>query len=1017
LVHGELGALLLEVSRWEEARSELDQALKSACAFLGDNHPAVGVIASNFGGALEGLERFEDAREAVERSLAIGHAVLPDGHRNLWLRHRKLARILRALDDYEAARHHAEAAASISERALPAEDPEAARDQLALAALLQRMGEPASARGRYESALSVLEAAEDPSSPEIVGHQLTFGGLLIELGDLVAARSPLQSALTNAVAAEGNDSVLARIALLKLAERLAEELAATLELQGREAEAERVRDGDRESRKAVLNELIAEERIDSSLLAARGAGAAMPDLAGVALAQARTLAEAEEDVEEREQDLLAVRLTWSTLGLDAFMSADYEASRHFYETALELAAGDPTAEGEALNDLADIAGAEGDDARAVEIYREALARLRAGGGDEVEYTLLLLGRAHERLEQYEEAKACFLERLEILRAAGAPQPITEAMTIHDLASVHLARGEVELAIDLFGDAAELKRQTSNSGELAATLRALGGALREAGRVDEAADAYAECAQLLRDLPDSDPMTEAVVLQEFADLRRESGDLESAEDLYRRAISRALLEPDPLHLSFLLHGLAAVLQRRGDLPDAEAALRRRLEILAEVEGAGWQEGITLVDLGGVREESGDLVGAVGLYREAVAKLAPEDAPRVYGLALQSLGDVLTKSEELDRAVTAYQEAFDVWSAEGEPDLASRVLLDLGRAQYALSDFTAAAGSFEKRIDLLGQAAERNPRAEGFTLHDLADVRKTEGRLLEAISLYREAVARKRESEGDVELAASLTLLAITLMEAGEGQEVAALTEEAIAILCAEPDPNPFLLGSAIALSAFATPVDRGGLIAAGVERLRRLLEEGAASEAAEPLLEVLQTLGRKATADGNLGDAEGYFRERLSLLALQPDSGPNPLGITKHELARALGMAGKSDEAVALYREAAELKREASNGLGVARTNFALAVQLRKEKDEEAREVAARSVEQFRQQPNADPAELSAALALLALLEDDDQHALATLGEAKELVNSIPEDGAQTESARQGIARAEETIRRRNEQPG
>lgn len=1097
LVHGELGALLLEISRWEEARSELSQALKSACALLGDNHPAVGVIASNLGGALEGLELFEEAREAVERSLAIGHAVLPDGHRNLWLRHRKLARILRAIDEYEAAREHAEAAASISERALPPEDPEAARDQLALAALLEQMGEPASARRRYESALPILEIAEAPSSPEIVGHQLTFGGLLVDLGDLVAARSPLADALANSEALDGNIRVQARIALLRLAERLAEELAVTLDLQGRDEEAERVRESDRESRRVVLEEILTEEGIVSSLLAAQAAGAAMPNLAGAALRQARALAEAEEDAEEKEQGLLAVRLAWSSLGLDAFRSDDYEASRGFYETALELAAGNPAAEGEVLNDLADIASAEGNDAGAVEIYREALARMRIGEGGEVDHTLLFLGRAHMRLEQYEEAEAAFMERLEILRAAAKPRPLTEAVTIHDLADIHLARGEVEAAVELYGEATELKRETNNPGELATTLRELGGALREAGRLAEAADAYAECVQLLRELADSDPIFEAVALQEYADLSRQSGDLAAAEDLFRRAIAHAPLERDPLLFSHLLYSLADVLERRGDLPAAEVALRRRLEILAGLEEVGWQEGITLVDLGRVREESGDLPGAISLYRSGVAKLAAEDASRVHGFALQKLADALLESDEVGEAVAVYEEAFEVWSAGGQSEFASRVLLDLGRAQYALNDMEAAAASFEKRIALLGQAAEPNRRAEGFTLHDLAGVRRAEGRFQEAISLYREAVARKREGEGDVDLAPSLVLLAITLLEVGEEQEVPALAEEAVAILRAEADPDPTLLGSAIALATgpggggsadlprfeevrdlyeddpspslpdlagvktliatrgglegekaaaaraeaveviaaaladpevsaapeavhllvqLATRIDDGELIATGVERLRKLVEEGDAAEARAFLSEVLQMLGRKATADGNLEDAEGHFRERLFLLAEQPDSGPNPEGVTKHDLARVVGRAGRTDEAISLYREAAELKREAGNELGVARTLFALATQLRKEGDEEAREVAAQSVELFRKQPNAGPTELSNALGLLALLEDDDQRALAALGEAKELVESIPADGAQVESAKRAIARAEETISRRLERP-
>lgn len=1016
LVHGELGAFLLEVSRWEEARAELDRALESACALLGEGHPAVGVIASNLGGALEGLERFAEAREAVERSLAVGRTVLPEGHRNLWLRHRKLARILRALDEYEAARAHAEEAARISERALSPEDPEAARDQLTLATLLRRMGEPVSARQRFESALPILEAVEPRDSPEIVGHQLTFGELLIVLGDLVAARPPLADALAGSENLDEDVAARARIALLWLGERLTEELATTLELQGHRDDADRARDEDRKLRRAVLEEMLAGEEIGPILLAARAAGSAMPDLAEAALSRARALAEANGDSAEREKGLLAVRLAWSSLGLDAYRSEDYEASRRFYETALELAAGDPAAEADALNDLGDIAGAKGDDAGAAETYRKALAKSRAVGEGEVVYTLLLLGRALSRLGQHEEAEECFSERLEILRGGSERRPLAEAATLDDLADVRVERGEFESAIELYGEAAELKREAGNAAELAVSLRALGGALRRVDRFAEAADAYTESTRLLRDLPDADPMFEAVALQEYADLRRESGDLAAAESLYRRAIARATPEREPLFFSYLLFGLAAVLEGRGDPAGAEKALQHRLEILSDLEDVDWQEGISLVDLGRIREAAGQLPEAIGFYRDAAAKLAGP-AERGHAFALHKLADALVANRELGKAVAVYEKAFEAWNAEGEPELASRVLLDLGRTQYALKDLAAAAGSFERRIDYLAKAEKPNRRAEGFTLHDLADVRRAEGRSQEAIDLYRRAIARKREGEGEVELAASLILLAVTLLgagEAGEPEEAAALGEEALAILRQDPDPNPTLLGPALVLSAAP---HKGEPIAVGVERLRKLAEERTAPEVQTALLEVLQTLGRKATLDGDLADAETLFRQRLALLAEQPERGPNPEGITKHELAYALELAGRTDEAVALYREAAALKRQAGNELGVARTLFALANQMRKEDAEGARALAAESVELFRRQQNAGPVELSTALSLLAVLEEEDQPALAALAEAKQLVGSLPDDSGQVEAVQQRLAKAEEAIRNRPGRPG
>ena len=1058
LARGELGVLLLEASRWDEALTELEIALKAACASLGDDHPSVAVIASNLGGALEGLGRFEEAREVVERSLTIGREALPDGHRNLWLRHRKLARILRSLDDREAAREHARAAAEISEKALPPEDPEAARDQLMLAAVLSRLGERAEARRRYEFALPILEVSEGPASLEVAEHQLTYGGVLVELGDLVAARPPLESALVNLQAIEGSAEVRARIELLNLAQRLAEERAATLELLGRATDAEAEREADWELRRGVLEGIAGEGDINSTLLAAHAAGMAMPDLAETALGRALATAEAFDDEEARAMGLLGVRVTWGALGLDAWVAQRFEESRRFYEMVLTLAEGDPVAEGEALDDLGDVAAAEGDDERAMEIYGEALDRKRQAGEGDVAHTLLMLGRVEKRLEHYAEAQAAFDERLTLLRGESERRPRAEAVTLHDLADVDLASGEIEKAIELYGEAAELKRQVAEPADLATTLQALGAALRMADRTADAADAYAECLRLFASLPETDRLAEAIVLEEFADLRRLNGEPEEAADLYRRALALGPFE-DGLLAPYLLFGLANVLERTGDSTGAEEAQRRRLEVLRGLEGADWQEGITLIDLGRLREASGDLAGALERYREGVAKLAEAKGAVGRAFALKKLGDGLLRNGDLEEATDAYEEAITIWRAEGEEELATRALLDLARALLENGEFVPAGIRLEERLDYLGRQEEPDHLAEGVTLLLLAEVRRAESRPEEAVYLYRDAMARRREAEGEPNLVSNLLALAVTLLEANERNErhafVAEVGRVAREFRQASPAPSPLDLATIKTMVAVAGGLEGEAAVAALVEAkdavsatladpvwcadaeaprallrlavwlddpdlidpilaaLRQSARESG-GPALEAMIEALAVLGRKRLADGDLEVAEQLFAERLKLLADPAKAGPNPEGIAAHDLARVLERGGRRDEAIALYRRAVELKRKAGNELGVARSLFALAKQLGVAGDEEARKVVADAVVLFRGQVGARPIEVSAALSLLALLDDDDERALMTLKEAKDLVANISTDDPNAEVARSNIKGAEEKIAHRSE---
>jgi tetratricopeptide (TPR) repeat protein len=1011
---GELGALLLEGGRWEEARGELTTALDLAEGLLGDEHPAVGVIASNLGGALEGLEELRKARDSVERALEIGEEALPPGHRNLWLRHRKLTRILRALKDLEAAHQHAEAAAAISERALPDEDLEAVRDQLALASLLERLGERTAARRRYEPALTRLEEIEGADPQELAGHKLVLGGLLVELDDLVSARGHLEQALETMEEDGDGARVQARIELLDLAGRLAEERAQSLESLGLPEEAEKAREQDRSARRAVLEEMIGGEDIDSILLAARAAGPEFPEQSAEAISRAHEMATAIEEEGARESALRGVMLAWSSLGLDAFLEGSYDTSREFYESALGLVEGDPAGEGGILDDLADVAAAQGDDERARDLYLDALSRKRdVGDVFEVAYTLLLLGRTQQRLEQNEEAAKAFLERLELLRSGGSsPRPIAEAVTLHDLADVRLAQGETGAAIELYGEAAELKRQGDAPEELAATLVALGRALREAGMLAEAADAFAEGVRLLRQYAEPDARAEVAALREFAELRRESGEVGAAVDLYRHALALVRREREPWAGALLFHDLAGALKEGGDLDEAAAAYGQASECWRE---AGQVESAShsLLDLGRVQHEQGDLDGAAASLTTALELLrsSSESNPRAEGVILHDLADVRRDESDVDAAIGLYREAVDrKRQADDDAGLVT-TMSSLSVLLLNSGDGDGALALAEEAISIVRDQADPDPE-----LTSLIALSASLGRDPErALPLLEEVHAAYERGPGSnpLNLATVLTAIASTMVEL-ESPEVASARQAAVeAIAAALADTEVASRAEGLQASILlATRVKAGEAIEIGLEKLRALVEESPSEAAQKVLIQTLQILGRMAAKEGRFEEAAGYFRERLRLLVQLLERQPGEEGIAEHDLARVLALKGERDEAADLYRAGAAHKREAGNELGVARTLYALAGLIRKSDAAEAREAVTESVGLYRGLSEGRPIELAAALGLLALLEDDGERARQALAEAVELVEAIPAEHPQSKVARQSIASVATAVEKR-----
>jgi tetratricopeptide (TPR) repeat protein len=807
-VRGELGALLLKRGEWKKARDELHRALSIARESLGSDHPAVGVIHSNLGGALEGMGRFKDARTELEQALTIGTAALPEGHRDLWLRHRKLCRVLATLGDFEGARREAAAAVEISERALVPGDADWARDQLALAGLLVGAGDLTEARQRYEQALPGLEGALGASSLEVAAHQLALGQLLARGDNLSGARQWLERALS-AYEEQGAAQALAvRLELLSLVERLGAELASSFKALGREEEGEKALKLYRAIRRESLEEVLAEGDLVSALAVAGSAGLGMPDLATSALREAQEIAARTQDAHLREHQRILVRRGWSELGLAAYMGGDTEVARKAYEVTLELA-GDPAEEGEALHDLGDVELEAERPHEAIELYLRALERKRQDDVEplDVAFTLLMLGRGYEEADEYEEATKALEQCLELLHGLDDPPPGAIGTALHQLAAIRREAVGPRESIHLYQEAAEHQREAEEPSALAQTIIAMGQAMREAGEGEAALEAYREGLDLLRSSPERDFRVEGGVLEEIAELHHEQGDLEEAISRFREAVERRRVDQDEHGTAYVLLVLAVTLKEAGRLVEAEEALRERLVILrSREEELGWQEGISLRELGDLRRAQGDLVAAIELYREAVESIRDSDEKNGLAYALRSLA----------------------------------------RALVAADDQAGAEQSYREQLELLAQLPERAPNQEGITRHELARVLAKRGALADAAELMREAVAQKREAGNTIGVARSLAALA-GILEEQDREAAREASEEAVRIFRAENHLPPVELAWAIMrLAILLDDADRASALLAESEGLIALFSDGAAQgRAMETLAQARKRIERSA----------------------------------------------------------------------------------------------------------------------------------------------------------------------------
>jgi tetratricopeptide (TPR) repeat protein len=151
-----------------------------------------------------------------------------------------------------------------------------------------------------------------------------------------------------------------------------------------------------------------------------------------------------------------------------------------------------------------------------------------------------------------------------------------------------------------------------------------------------------------------------------------------------------------------------------------------------------------------------------------------SPQLQGVTLHDIGDVRRSEGRLPDAAQLYRQAAEHKRRGARTRSLATTLLALGRALASSDDKPGALAAYEERLAILEGLAERDEQALGVTLHDIGDVRRSEGRLPDAARLYRQAAEHKRLA-GDngkaSDLATTLLALGETQFEMGEPSAVA------------------------------------------------------------------------------------------------------------------------------------------------------------------------------------------------------------------------------------------------------
>lgn len=592
----------------------------------------------------------------------------------------------------------------------------------------------------------------------------------------------------------------------------------------------------------------------------------------------------------------------------------------------------------------------------------ALAReANAAHGDTHAASRLYLKSA----EAADDALPIRLEHAELLRASGRTAELMNEL--QEIAQLQLTAGELDGALDAWGEEARLAEGSGRIDDALRTLSAMADLCAEEGRTREAGQQLIHRGELLRDskldltgaaaaFERAWELTPSLALaREGLALARRRSDRESEIDWQERVLpllgssteqAVAFVQLARLHLGLTAEGSGDVASAPMLAPDqAEAALQQALQ---RMPGLGEAEQLYL----GLLERQ-DRVGDVAAYYEAAALRSHDSAQRA---------ELLLKAASLykDKAGRPHDAAAALLAARAaNPDdltLTARVadlLLELGHRQDA-ADFDAVLlaadpmhASFERHVawlqesgDDLSLAAVLSRRAEltqgelsaQLWLDAAAAFRRAgaveraqvcEAQAFEAAPANREAFQSLLEqAEGDSRRQAELLSLRASavpgeastllkqraqLLAKGEPLLSAAAWDEYLALVPDDLD----------ALEARATLAADGGGARASQPFDRRLVQLADATLPPATRLAVWTRLGRAAAESQAWHDAVDAFE---AAYAIEPDSerGREALSMLneayghlgdangQYRTTMRLAATAKGEEAEALHRRALSL---------------------------------------------------------------------------------------------------------------
>lgn len=310
-----------------------------------------------------------------------------------------------------------------------------------------------------------------------------------------------------------------------------------------------------------------------------------------------------------------------------------------------------------------------------------------------------------------------------------------------------------------------------------------------GNLEEAEFYYGEAYNLYRQFQDTASILEAGKEYGSAMMWRSKED--KAIELYQILLEIDHPANDAYNRGDILNSMGLSFRRTGNIEQAEQFYRKSLP-LAEQSGDSLLIGVVHSNLGGVYVSRGNYVQAIEQEKKALSFLEGLDRKRNISKSLARLGRIYRELNVYDEALDYYNQALEIREELGDVYLLSTGYNSIAGIHRELGNFDQALVSFQKSLELSRRAG--SPRHTASTLNNLGLLYKNLGEYNKAMDYYRQSLAIKQENADPTSVATTTKNIGKLLWEQGKYQEAEPYYQKALELR--KQVGNPFDIASSL-----------------------------------------------------------------------------------------------------------------------------------------------------------------------------------------------------------------------------